>query len=190
MQTMASKAFAELGAVFDALSSTASDTLISEIENATRICLYGVGREGLMMRAFAMRLFHLGLDVHVVGDMTTPPVGTGDALIVSAGPGEFSTVMGLLRVAKDAGARTVAITAQPEGAAAKQADAVVHLPAQTMADDQGSPQDSPQSSPSILPMGTVYEAAQLLFFEFIVIQLRERSQQSAEDMRARHTNLE
>jgi 6-phospho-3-hexuloisomerase len=39
-------------------------------------------------------------------------------------------------------------------------------------------------------MGTVYEAAQLLFFEFIVIKLRERSGQSAEDMRERHTNLE
>lgn len=182
MHTMASKAFRELGAVFDALSSTASDTLISEIENATRICLYGVGREGLMMRAFAMRLFHLGLDVHVVGDMTTPPIGAGDALIVSAGPGEFSTVMGLLGVAKDAGARTVVVTAQPEGAAAKQADALIHLPAQTMADDHGSQ--------GILPMGTVYEAAQLLFFEFIVIQLRERSGQSAADMRVRHTNLE
>lgn len=182
MQTMASQAFRELGAVFDALSSTASDTLIAEIENAKRICLYGVGREGLMMRAFAMRLFHLGLDAHVVGDMTTPPVAAGDALIVSAGPGAFSTVMGLMDVAKNAGARTVVVTAQPDGAAAQQADAIVHLPAQTMADDQGSQ--------GILPMGTVYEAAQLLFFEFIVIKLRERSGQSAEDMRARHTNLE
>jgi 6-phospho-3-hexuloisomerase len=182
MQIMASQAFNELGAVFDALSSTASDTLIAEIETAKRICLYGVGREGLMMRAFAMRLFHLGRDVHVVGDMTTPPVASGDALIVSAGPGEFSTVMGLIGVAKNAGARTVVVTAQPDGAAAKQADAVVHLPAQTMADDRGSQ--------GILPMGTVYEAAQLLFFEFIVIKLRERSGQSAEDMRERHTNLE
>jgi len=182
MQTMAKQAFDELGAVFDALSSTASATLIAEIENAERICLYGVGREGLMMRAFAMRLFHLGLDVHVVGDMTTPPVGAGDALVVSAGPGEFSTVMGLMGVAKRAGARTVVVTAQPDGAAAKHADAVVHLPAQTMANDQGSQ--------GILPMGTVYEAAQLLFFEFIVIKLRERSGQSAEHMRERHTNLE
>jgi 6-phospho-3-hexuloisomerase len=135
-----------------------------------------------MMRAFAMRLFHLGFDVHVVGDMTTPPVGAGDALIVSAGPGAFSTVLGLMGVAKQANARTIVVTAQPEGAAAKQADAVVHLPAQTMADDQ--------TSQGILPMGTVYEAAQLLFFELIVIQLRERSSQSADNMRERHTNLE
>jgi 6-phospho-3-hexuloisomerase len=182
MHTMASQAFNELGAVFDALSATASEILIAEIERAGRICLYGVGREGLMMRAFAMRLFHLGLDVHIVGDMTTPPVAAGDVLIVSAGPGEFSTVMGLIGVARDAGARTVVVTAQPDGAAAKQADAVVHLPAQTMADDQGSQ--------GILPMGTVYEAAQLLFFEFIVITLCERSGQNAEDMRERHTNLE
>ncbi|MEM7738837.1 MAG: 6-phospho-3-hexuloisomerase [Deinococcota bacterium] len=180
---MASKALSELGAVFDALSSSAVTTLISEIRQAKRLCLYGVGREGLMMRAFAMRLFHLGLDAHVVGDMTTPPVGSGDALIVSSGPGQFSTVLGLMGVAKDAGARTVAITAQPHGEAAKHADAVVHLPAQTMADDT-------TGNAGILPMGTVYEAAQLLFFELIIIQLREVLGQTADDMRHRHTNLE
>jgi 6-phospho-3-hexuloisomerase len=42
-----------------------------------------------------MHRMHLGLDAHVVGDMTTPPVGKGDVLIDSACPGFFSTVMAL-----------------------------------------------------------------------------------------------
>ena len=46
--------------------------------------LHGLGRDGLQMKGLAMRLFHLGLDAHVVGEMTTPPVGTGDLLICSA----------------------------------------------------------------------------------------------------------
>src|SRR3954454_12447252 len=113
----ADRALAEVGVVMDRITDGTADRLIDEIRRARRICLYGVGREGLMMRAFAMRLYHMGLDAHVVGDMTTPPAGPGDLLIVSAGPGAFSTVLGLLGVARAAGARTHCVTAQPDGAA-------------------------------------------------------------------------
>jgi 6-phospho-3-hexuloisomerase len=136
-----------------------------------------------MMKALCMRLKHLGLDAHVAGDMTTPPVDGGDLLLLSAGPGSFSTVLALLGVAKRAGTRTMVITAQPDGAAQKAADVVIHLPAQTMADDRGG-------SAGLLPMGSLYEAAQLLFFDLVAIRLRERMGQSPDEMRARHTNLE
>jgi 6-phospho-3-hexuloisomerase len=180
---MTDQALGELRDVLHATTAEAVDPLIKEILKAKRICLYGVGREGLMMKAFAMRLFHLGLDAHVVGDMTTPPVSTGDVLIVSAGPGAFSTVLGLMRVAKTDKARTVVITAQRKGKATKQADVVIHLPAQTMANDT-------KGTTSVLPMGTLFEATQLLFFEFIVIMLRDKLKQKPSEMRSKHTNLE
>ena len=63
------------------------------------------------------------------------------------------------------------------------ADVVVHLPAQTMADDRGG-------EPSLLPMGSLYEAAQLVFFDLVSIMLREQTGQAPDDMRERHTNLE
>ena len=43
----------------------------------------------------------------------------------------------LLDVAHEADARTAVVTAQPAGEAPRRADMVVHLPAQTMADDRG-----------------------------------------------------
>ena len=52
-----------------------------------------------------------------------------------------------------------------------------------MADDSGP-------STSVLPMGSLYEVVQLLFFDVIAIRLRERLGQPPEEMRARHTNLE
>lgn len=176
-------ALRELEGVFTALDPGALSGLADELLAAGRIAAYGVGREGLMMRAGCMRLMHLRLDAHVVGDMTTPPVGQGDLLLVSAGPGEFSTVLALVGVARQAGARVAALTAQPEGAAAARADRTVVLPAQTMADDR-----APQAG--VLPMGSLYEAALLLFFDLLSLNLRERTGQSAEAMRARHTNLE
>jgi 6-phospho-3-hexuloisomerase len=115
--------------------------------------------------------------------MTTPPIGAGDLLFVSAGPGDFSTVSALLGVAREAGARTLLVTAQPAGAAAARADIVLPIPAQTMADDTGA-------AVSVLPMGSLYEGAQYILFEVMILQLRERLGVSPEAMRANHTNLE
>ncbi|MEJ6393507.1 SIS domain-containing protein [Gymnodinialimonas sp. 2305UL16-5] len=158
--------------------------LSEEIGTANRICCDGVGREGLMMKALAMRLFHLGCDAHVVGDMTTPPVGSGDILLVSAGPGHFSTIAALADVARNAGGRVICVTAEPDGAVPRAADHVVYLPAQTMAADQGA------AATSILPMGSLYEALMFLFFELLVLDLRDRRDLSPDAMRANHTNLE
>jgi len=183
VQAMARRALSEIGLVFDSLAADTADRTCDEILKARRIACYGVGREGLMMKALCMRLMHLGLDAHVVGDMTTPPVAQGDLLIASAGPGQFSTVMALLRVARDSGARTMVVTAQPAGPAPALADVVIELPAQTMANDRGGPV-------GLLPMGSLYEAAQLVFFDLISILLRDKTGQSPDQMRARHTNLE
>ena len=102
---------------------------------------------------------------------------------MSAGPGSFSTVLALLGVAREAGARTMVFTAQPAGPASQSADVVIHLPAQTMADDRAA-------SAGLLPMGSLYEAAQLIFFDLVTILLRKRTGQTPDQMRARHTNLE
>jgi 6-phospho-3-hexuloisomerase len=173
----------EVGEVLERIPAETTEALCAELRRARRIACYGVGREGLMMKALCMRLMHLGLDAHVVGDMTTPPLGSGDLLLTSAGPGRFATVLALLDVARTAGARTAVVTAQPEGEAPRLADVVVHLPAQTMADDRGG-------GTSVLPMGSLYEAVQLLFFDVVSIRLRELLRQDPEEMRARHTNLE
>lgn len=182
-QDLALRVLDEARAVFTALAAPVAERLCDEIETADAIFCYGVGREGLMMRALCMRLMHLGFDAHVVGDMTTPPIGRGGLLLVSAGPGSFSTVLALMETASKAGGRTGVITAEPQGKASMRADAVFHLPAQTMASDTDQPT-------SVLPMGSLYEIAQLVFFDCIAVLLQRRAGQSLESMRGRHTNLE
>lgn len=184
---MAQEASREIAEVIARVDEAAADRLINALAEAKRVALYGVGREGLMMKGFAMRLFHIGLDAHVVGDMTTPALGQQDLLLVSAGPGDFSTVSALLGVARGAGAKTACVTAQPHGRAAKAADLVLHLPAQTMANDQAK---AGGASLSILPMGSLYEGVQYVIFELLILRLREKLGRSADFMRANHTNLE
>jgi 6-phospho-3-hexuloisomerase len=173
----------ELSRVFTQLPNDSADSLIEAIVGAKRIVVFGCGREGLQMRGFAMRLFHMGRDVAVWGDMTTPPVGSGDLLIVSAGPGYLATADVLADIARKAGARTALVTAQRGGELAKRVDIVTVIPAQTMADDQGP-------KLSVLPMGSLFETAQMIFFELVILKLRPRFHESSETMRARHTNLE
>jgi 6-phospho-3-hexuloisomerase len=183
IKEMNAKAVAELTDVINRIDPVQVDALIERLAKANRVVVYGVGREGLMLKALAMRLFHMGLDAHVVGDMTTPSVGKGDVLVVSAGPGYFSTVAALMGVARRAGAKAICFTAQPEEKAPQSADLVVVLPAQTMADDTAGPS-------SFLPMGSLYEGVQYLFFEYLVLLLREHMGVTPEQMRHNHTNLE
>ena len=180
---LAKGALADLAGVFDRLPAAAAAPLIDEIAAARRSVVFGCGREGLQMRGFAMRLFHMGRDVSVWGDMTTPAVGPGDLFFVSAGPGYLATAEALVEIARKSGARTALVTAQADGRLAKTVDVVVHIPAQTMANDQGS-------KLSVLPMGSLFETAQMIFFELVILRLRPRFKESPETMRARHTNLE
>lgn len=167
----------------------ALDVLVSELSAAAsrggRVFLYGVGREGLMMKALCMRLAHLGLPAHSVLDVTTPPIAAGDLLLASAGPGGFPTVDAICSAARSHGGRVVLLTAQPgAGACAGHASAVAHVPARTMADDGA------ETSRALLPMGSVYEGAMFVLFEMVVYRLGEALGESPEAVRSRHTNLE
>jgi 6-phospho-3-hexuloisomerase len=181
--TWAEGALGELHDAARLVPDATLDALADEILAAGRISCTANGRELLMLRAFAMRLMHLGLDVHVAGDVTAKPLGPGDLLLVVCGPGKLATMDAMLAVGKAAGARTLVVTAQPDGETSRRADAVVHLPAQTMADDGAG-------SDSVLPMGTLFEWLELVFFDAVAIRLRERTGQTLETIRARHTNLE
>ena len=121
----------ELARVFQNVNDNDVDRSLELIAKAKRIVVFGGGRERLQIMGFAMRLFHMGLPVSVEGDMTTPPVGKGDLFIVTCGPGEISTALALMGVAKDAGATIMFITAQPKSRGAAMADFVLTIPAQT-----------------------------------------------------------
>ncbi|CDP10842.1 unnamed protein product [Coffea canephora] len=195
VSTLASQICNQISSVFNQPISgpTALEVIVEEVAATAKgngqIFVYGVGREGLMLKALCMRLFHLGLSAHCVFDMTTPPIASPDLLIASAGPGGFSTVDAICEVARSNGARVVLLTAQPESKSScvKHASVVAHIPAQTMADDEVAA--DPKSKP-LLPMGSLYEGAMFVLFEMVVFKLAEVLGQSSEVIRARHTNLD
>lgn len=182
MYNTARQILAEIDRVLAGVDSQQVDALLASITGAHKVVVYGLGREGLVMRSFAMRLMHLGVPAAVVGDMTTPPVGPGDLFLVSCGPGHLSTVEALAGVAQRAGARVAMLTVQPDARLPGSADQLLVLPAQTMAEQEDSSGGQ--------AMGSAYEQAMWVLFDAIVPMLQVRLGQSVAELRARHTNLE
>lgn len=177
-------ALAELGEVFTRMDEDAVDAACAAIVKAKQVAVCGCGREALQLKGFAMRLFHLGVPVAVVGDITMPALGPGDILLASSGPGELATVLTLMKLAKEAGAKNLLLTAEAGSSAAKLADLTLLIPAQTMASDQGDARSS------VLPMGSLYEGAMFVLFEVMVLKLKTMLGVAPEAMRGRHTNME
>lgn len=173
----------ELREVVLKISEAETQAFVERLAAAGRIFTYGVGREGLVLRSFCMRLFHLGLDAHVVGDMTTPHLGRGDLLVTSSGPGFFSTVSALMGVVHTSGGAVAILTANRDAELPRQADDVIVIPGQTMGAGAGE-------RPSIQPMGSLYEQAMWLFLDYVVLRLARRIGKAFGEMSSRHTNLE
>ena len=173
---------AELAEVVGRVDPGTYEAFCARVAAANRVVCFGLGREGLALRGFCMRLAHLGFDAHVAGDVTAAPVGPGDIVIVTSGPGNLTMTRAMIELAHRAGASVVVVTAQPDGPDPQLADFALTIPAQTMANDRGSA--------SVLAMGTAFELAMAILFDLAVIRIQALRGESLESMRERHFNLE
>ena len=70
---------------------------------------FGAGRSLLMLKALAMRTIHIGLKVHVVGDVVTPALKNGDLLFLASASGETASLVNVATKAKQLGGTIVAL---------------------------------------------------------------------------------
>jgi len=166
--------------VLEAVEVAEVGRLIEEIEKAKTIQLFALGRMQASMRAFAMRLKHMGFDAYVVFDTTTPVIGRGDLLIVNCAV--TAVDLNIIKLAKAAGARVCVITAHPENEQGRLADLTVLVPGQIFG-------TAPELR-SVQPMASLLEQALLLFEDIVVMLLIEKRKIAPEEMQRRHTNLE
>lgn len=164
-----------LADVFEKIPEDAPERFAKIIEDHPRIFVYGAGRSGLMLKAFAMRLAQMGRTVFVVGETVTPAITGEDLLILASASGTTKSVLRCAETAKELGATLYSITATPTAALAALCDAFVTLDAPTK-DNAGAK--------SI--MGTVFEQALLLFGD----RMAEILCKDPVAMRAKHANLE
>lgn len=99
------------------------------ILRAPRVFAFATGRSGFILRAFVMRLNHLGQPAYFVGEASTPPVDKGDLFLVASGSGTTSTTLGAAMEAAKHGAAILAVVGSRVSPLGQLAAAVVELPA-------------------------------------------------------------
>jgi 6-phospho-3-hexuloisomerase len=175
---------AELRTALAAIDNAQAERLADAILNAEAVYVSGAGRSGLAMRSFAMRLMHIGITAHVVGETTTPGMTDKDLLIVGSGSGSTRSLVVHADTARSIGGRVGLITIDKDSVIAVKADVVLTIPAPTpkIARDTGAS--------SIQPMGSLFEQGLLLTLDGVVLLLMEKTGQTTEKMFGRHANLE
>jgi len=176
---------AELQDVVAALRSADQapfERALTLLGDAERVFVHGAGRSGLALRMTAMRLMHLGFDVHVVGEVTTPAIRRGDVLLVASGSGTTGGIVQAARTADEAGARVLAVSTTADSPLAAVADTTLVVPAATKTDRSGTA--------SAQYAGGLFEQAVMLLGDALFHALWQRSGHSADDLWPRHANLE
>lgn len=165
---------------------------------AKRIYVAGAGRSGLIARAFAMRLLHLGYEVYVVGETVTPALEPGDTMVVFSGSGETVSMATFCATVKGLGGTTCLITASPNSKISRIADCIVNLGDLTgyYRGDHTSFEVRQMTgqyrsvSSAFAPLGTLFETLALVFSDAIISALMEAKKEDAGELKGRLTNME
>jgi len=160
------------------------------ILSARAVFVVGAGRSGLVGCCFAMRLAHLGLRGHVVGETVTPRVEPGDVVVALSGSGETPTTCAVEEAAAQAGAKVIAITGAADSPLARAAHAKVVIPTSTLVRRSSGEGGKADGVSSAQYGGSLFEQALLVMLDTIALRLQSRLAQTSAEMDARHANLE
>ena len=175
---------ADVGRTLRQVDADEVEALGAALLSAERVFLAGKGRTGLQMRAFAMRLMHLGLRAHVVDDVTTPALGPGDLLLIGSSSGRTGSLLRYVETVGAAGARLATLTGNLESPIAAAADCRVYIPATNFKAGGRAREDS------VLVMGSLFEHCLGLLCDLLIIRLKAALNVDEAAMNARHANLE
>ncbi len=147
---------------------------------SNRIFVYGAGRSGLVAKAFAIRLVHLGFQTFVIGETISAPVTKGDLVIIVSGSGETIPAVMTAEIAHNIGAKVVSITGKKRSEIAKYADVTLFI----------SSSCDEEERKKYAPLGTLFEASVWILLDGLIADLMDSKNETEEDMRSRHATLQ
>ncbi|MEM1635012.1 MAG: 6-phospho-3-hexuloisomerase [Thermosphaera sp.] len=180
----------------DTIDDSSKENMINLLTSARkenrRVFVIGAGRSGLIAKAFAMRLLHLGFNVYVIGETILPRASPGDILIAISGSGRTKLVVAAAEAARGALMKVLAITSYPDSPLGRLADLVVKIPGRTkmaVEEDYISRQILGIHEP-LAPLGTLFEDTTLIFLDGVIVELMNRLGITEEELLNRHANIE
>lgn len=173
----------EIEQVIGKIDEKQVDTFAEELLKAPRVFVTGEGRSGLIAKAFAMRLMHLGLTVYVIGETITPSLKGTDALVGISGSGTTEGTVHIAQQAKELGCKIFAVTTNPESPLAKLASYTLIIPAATKWRRPGEVETQQ-------PLGSLFDQSSHIVLDAVSLYIAEHKGISNETARQQHSNVE
>jgi 6-phospho-3-hexuloisomerase len=155
----------ELGNILEAVdieqTENLADAILAVKSSNKKIYAAGAGRSLLMIRGFAMRMMHLGLNSYVVGETSTPAIQTDDLIVFGSGSGETGALTIMIKKAKSVGAKVAVITCNPDSTLGRQADILVQIPIE-------------KGIKGFQPSGSTFEQGMLILCDALVLRILEK----------------
>lgn len=161
--------------------------LISQIAISRNIVGYGAGRMGLSLKAFMMRLNHLGKKAYFYTDTFVPAVNSHDLYIFASGSGETKTVLNIAELAKNKDCKIACITGNSDSSLAQISDLIINF--KSCNGGLNAP-DSPDKINSIQLMSTLNEQGTYLLYDLIVRRYCDIAKLDLKELKKYHNNVE
>ncbi|HIH76342.1 MAG TPA: SIS domain-containing protein [Methanomassiliicoccales archaeon] len=165
----------EVRRTIEKVDETLIDDIVATLAAAPKIFIYGVGRSGLVGEAFAARLVQIGLNVHFVGDTTTPIVEKGHVVVIISNTGETMSAVQTANIVRRLGAVVISITGSAHSKLGIASNIVMELV---------QPRDERKKKNA--PLGTIFELASMVMLDSMVPLLMTKLNQDEASLRRRH----
>jgi len=163
------------------------------LTSSKNVFVIGAGRSGLVAKAFAMRLVHLGISAYVVGETISPAIYKEDCILAISGSGETNTIVSAVKIAKNRGSKALSLTSYPESSLGKISDVVMLVKGRTKIDVDDEDYMKRQiegNYASLTPLGTAFELTSLIFLDGLISELMYKMGKTEYDLKYRHTVFE
>lgn len=188
--TIKSKVLAEIDAVLSSIDESQLNKVVDTIlaNRNVKVLGYAAGRMGSGLKAFVMRLNHLGINASFFGDNYVPPMNSNDVFICCSNSGTTKSVVNILEIFKaKAGGKVISFVGNDESKMAQLSDVVVKF--KTCNGGLNSA-DDPSKINSIQPMTTLTEQAMFVLFDLIVMMIIDKEGIDIKDTKQYHSNIE
>ncbi|HHW56141.1 6-phospho-3-hexuloisomerase [Thermoanaerobacter thermohydrosulfuricus] len=171
----------------ESVVSEVDENQMKEISNYfdmnKRIFVDGEGRSGLMGKAFAMRLKHLGYEVYVIGETVTPSLQNGDIFFAISGSGSTKFVVENAKVAKGLNCKVLSVTSKADSLLAKISDEVLIVPATTK-------YDTGEKRKSVQLLSSLFDQSVHIVLDGLCLMLSMKNSITNDMAFKQHLNLE
>ena len=149
---------------------------------------YSAGRMGFGLKAFMMRLNHLGIHAYWFGDNYIPPMGKDDIFICCSNSGTTKSVVSIMDIFKaKSNGKIVAFVGNNSSKMGDSADLAITF--KTCNGGLNSADDHSKIN-SIQPMTTLTEQAMFILFDIVTLILINKLHIDLNETKRFHSNVE